>query len=1097
MKTKRLLLSLLAMATAVSSFALNAGEYAYTRAGRYKVLAANLVTNGDFSSGTNGWKNANGATLPADTFSVETATDGSHYLRVVAGGTGASIVKSDLMLEAGQTYLITYKVKGTADATAYALSGSNCQNFFVNADGSNSTTATGYAAVAVPEYYKNDWNTITYAYTPTEAGFLVMNFGNLLTDDCFSDFGVYQVSQVADNRVLQREIADATVLYNLTELANGKADLKSTLDEMATFSTESASEQSDYISGLHDELKRYLDANGADASSYFSNFNFDNITPKAASSVSGWTTGTRWGSAAANSDFTTVHGLQSIGVSYELGAGALHQTQYLPAGKYLYSVSANAWDYPSSKLSVVDYNKQITGIDMYINADSTEMTDLPTYGCKTYVKIVEVKDGETVDLGVCNTGKATSNQVQFDNNYIYYLGGTTEQIDAFVNAKKLADAQNALQVMTDSAKTVVAKNMYIFGKTVLNDSIALSEAVYQAQTDPVNSPAILTQQMNYMRAAIKAYYTLNAEYVQLKSDIDDCKSLVANEKYTEGKSDLQTAITTAETYYTAISADNRDSVALVKTDSALVVARKAFYVVNASYNTPGLLDVVNGTFEDSPTSKGGTVNGWDTASLNQNTKSGWQRLTGQDQFANGIAIQYGRNSSSHESKYLAQEVTLAHAGVYEFTCEAQAYNSTASKNKAANGVYFFIGQPGEYTAAKIDSVGIFSPYVNSVPTADRYTLRYIATAPCSVRFGIDAVNNLLATRILMSNAQVKYYGAYEQYLRDSVIAVSQPSKDSLLKEINTATNLKNNSRNKENAAAAVSAFTTAISKAQTVYDAEVTTLEALKNVNVAITDLLTAEEAYKVSGVWPASGEYFDLTKHIQNAALADSMSYWVSVNDTASIGESGYMTYYFSETSNLNYMKVHQQVSGMPQGKYQFLANATYRLAASSTFPQDSDMNALIAKYTANENFYVVANHDSLAMKGVLNGCEQDKWSEIISAWNYRHNHPTTILDSTNFVNTLVFNVAAADNNIIDLGISAKNVEATSLFWAKDFKLYFWGDEVVTGIENIATQNVSQTRNDNQVYSITGKLVRSNTTSLNGLDKGIYIMNGKKVIVK
>ena len=43
MKTKRLLLSLLAMATAVSSFALNAGEYAYTRAGRYKVLAADLA----------------------------------------------------------------------------------------------------------------------------------------------------------------------------------------------------------------------------------------------------------------------------------------------------------------------------------------------------------------------------------------------------------------------------------------------------------------------------------------------------------------------------------------------------------------------------------------------------------------------------------------------------------------------------------------------------------------------------------------------------------------------------------------------------------------------------------------------------------------------------------------------------------------------------------------------------------------------------------------------------------------------------------------------------------------------------------------------
>ena len=49
-----------------------------------------------------------------------------------------------------------------------------------------------------------------------------------------------------------------------------------------------------------------------------------------------------------------------------------------------------------------------------------------------------------------------------------------------------------------------------------------------------------------------------------------------------------------------------------------------------------------------------------------------------------------------------------------------------------------------------------------------------------------------------------------------------------------------------------------------------------------------------------------------------------------------------------------------------------------------------------------------------------------------------------------------------------------------------------VTGVEPAETLPT-----DNHVYSVTGQIVRHNSTSLEGLARGIYIVNGKKVLVK
>lgn len=53
----------------------------------------------------------------------------------------------------------------------------------------------------------------------------------------------------------------------------------------------------------------------------------------------------------------------------------------------------------------------------------------------------------------------------------------------------------------------------------------------------------------------------------------------------------------------------------------------------------------------------------------------------------------------------------------------------------------------------------------------------------------------------------------------------------------------------------------------------------------------------------------------------------------------------------------------------------------------------------------------------------------------------------------------------------------------------------MVSAIREVNVQ--PERRNDNNVYSINGQLVRRNAYTLDNLPKGIYIVNGKKHIVK
>ena len=62
-----------------------------------------------------------------------------------------------------------------------------------------------------------------------------------------------------------------------------------------------------------------------------------------------------------------------------------------------------------------------------------------------------------------------------------------------------------------------------------------------------------------------------------------------------------------------------------------------------------------------------------------------------------------------------------------------------------------------------------------------------------------------------------------------------------------------------------------------------------------------------------------------------------------------------------------------------------------------------------------------------------------------------------------------------------------------------FTSDNSTTGIENTESENSNETsvKFADKVFSISGQLVRTGSSSLDGLAKGMYIVNGKKYIVK
>lgn len=793
---------------ATPSFAYQQGDAVYTFNGKFKIIGENMLTNGDFSDGVNGWTGLTGNAVPTDTFSVVPAggPDGMNCLQVsMSGGTlgtnlhNSANFRQSVRLTPGN-YVFTYKVKaltgGCTSNTRSSGRNDNYQDVFLNNSGKSPYLSTNEAdnitssVAAYVETEAGNWMTVSYNYRVEADEYVNFEFFNLIQYDCFADFGVYPVEQVGDDRLLQDAVntleafvADETNFPGAADyLAGPIEDLKASMENPDLTVDDVNGMVSMILGSDGSALQEYLNTISADVSKYFNYFTFDDCAEKSANkgAADGWTeSGGRWGVSAPWSDFTTRHIFAEINGGYGLGAGSQYQSVFLPKGKYLYMVQASAYQYytAAKETYIVDWYNQRSGLKYFINADSVDMTDVPTWKSNTYFHVFDVANDGEQTLGFYRAANEAASgndrnrvsgggRVRFDNMHIRILGVTDEDVERFFLENNLADAQNSLKTMIDSAKTVIADSRYIWGKDVLQDSINVSQGIYDQYTNAVQEDIDkLNDQMPLMRDAIRDYYAINKEYTQLGDDIAAANKLTGDETRPNGKDELRAAITTADTYYKSLNAQSeRDSLQLVKTDSLLNDAVGDFYLANASYQTPGYINLVNDDFTDG-------TNGW---SVDNGTGTAvWKASDIDVPTYKGRAVVFNRGVTATDNKYIVKDVYIKKTGIYEFSATCAVHSSAWSEiGENQTYTYLIAGADSVNVITKGDGskkqqIGEWARFVVQTEIDDVETSEGLV-APHYLRVGLVKIpkedgTNQSVNIICFGSPQLIYYGTKEDY----------------------------------------------------------------------------------------------------------------------------------------------------------------------------------------------------------------------------------------------------------------------------------------------------------------------------------------------
>lgn len=805
---KRLLLmfvgALCASAT-INATGYNVGDRIYTKDACYAVTAENLLSGGlnDLT------KAKTGTALSTDTFGIYTTggpNDGA-YMKVLIGGnygqsgtgesenvfTMSANFLGSVPVTANNTYVVTYKVKsylGTTSTTSTCINpgrNKNYQEVYFNTNGdTDRSTAGGYVEIANWVTYGSEWTEFSYSYTPTADGFINFLFYNLQTDECFADFGVYEVSRTGDLRNLNAFVNRVKFYQDNADLfPEGQDVITDILGEVEGFidgTTTFTTSDEDALADYWDEIvEGVLDANTVDAGEYYKNFTFDNVATKAANkgAAEGWTcAASRFGIAAATGTtfetFTTNHVIQDISCAstYALSEANYYQTVPLAKGKYLYGVQFQGYTYfkdgtgSKSNFYIPNYYNPKDSFAYFVNSDTVWVYSVPCARNVFSQHVFEVAEDGNVTIGFHSPGSnaGEGGHYAFDNVILRRIG--TESIDDVIYGIKVADAKYALKVMIDSAKVVITKDEYIFGRDVLQDSINVADERYALDyASSEASVTLLTAYMTQIRQAIRDYYTTNQEYVDLGATIEEATALINSEegqKRPTGKETFQAAIDEASTYYNSLSVgSDRDSTKLVDLAAAIEAAKTTWYMANASVETPAEAGLVNGSFKDKGTS-------WTlTGSNTSKSKYGANSL-----FDDGYCYYYNRGYTATDYFNLYQDVAITETGVYKFTAQCMANNETwnmSGDDWSSFNTYTYLYSDTDSTYVITKGVNTKNSYNPGTDvqwfsaTSKVSDLSTLSAGSGLLRVGIELRKGNTVNLVYMGSCHLYYYGSIADY----------------------------------------------------------------------------------------------------------------------------------------------------------------------------------------------------------------------------------------------------------------------------------------------------------------------------------------------
>ena len=232
----------------------------------------------------------------------------------------------------------------------------------------------------------------------------------------------------------------------------------------------------------------------------------------------------------------------------------------------------------------------------------------------------------------------------------------------------------------------------------------------------------------------------------------------------------------------------------------------------------------------------------------------------------------------------------------------------------------------------------------------------------------------------------------------------------------------------------------------------------------------------------------FNITFLVKNAAIDDNSGWSVKPTFGNSCCE------YYQSTFDFN-----QTITGLPAGTYQLRAKAFQRPGA-----YDAVYNSF-TNGTDNVNTVLYAGTQSVKVKNIAAGARRTRLhSEDVEVTNPKRYMPNSMASAAAYLKLSTYEnevATALDEDGSSLKIGVKCTSAPSNYWSvfDNFRLYYYGTitpETVTSIDKIESDATVGEGTDDyvEVYNLHGQKVGN---SLEGLPRGIYIVNKKKVLVQ
>lgn len=801
---KRLLISFAAIMGAMTSFAYNVGEYVYTHDAKFKVVGENILTNGNFSSNYEGWKDYADGALSPDYWSIETGAAQDGKGNVIQSANASADLTGNYMYQAvpfksGNSYVITFKMKGVDPTTSsITQKTSNYVDVFANADGTTSKTADRFQQVATTDAISAEWTSYSYSFTDTvtggSTGYIVVSFGQLAQGTQISDISINEVEQVYDSRIADKEIAYGKSLLAIEDFKNGRDEFAGTLETIeAMFKTpqmDDVASAEETIKGFVDAENDFLDANSYDVSSIINSKQLWTTKMQKANGTYGdWYVegSSRWYHDPASATYI----IDKIQGNYNLPAGTAKIVKAMPAGKYFFSCESKGYRMAGKSSAVQytpDYTYVVEGAKVFIGKDSVSF-DLDQRNFERHFAMGTLAEGETLNAGFWHPATSVDNQLGgevFMQTPVLRIVGDNSNgemktyVENFVTLKNIATQANALKVMLDSAVVISAKADYPWGKAELNDTTTKYQAVYNelsvlqpgAELFDVAADSLM-QSMRIVRSAINAYYNLNAPYTDLKAQIakaNESLNLPANAN--GDKATFKAVIDKAQGLINNTTAEYNEELVQKMKDAKteLADAQSAFESTTAAFNNPSEIQLVNPFFASAGKYKLPT--GWNGV-MDENSNAKWKGGSDKN-YENGTFVSAWKGYTYFPKNSVAQQVNVLKSGVYVLSCQTICYNEKGSVDGDRNthsGVFYY----GKLTESA-DTIAAHMIHTNRnvgyYPEIYAVVYDKADEVETSIELGYNALNNTCCNQYTFGGNHLRYMGPKAKFDTDLAAALA-------------------------------------------------------------------------------------------------------------------------------------------------------------------------------------------------------------------------------------------------------------------------------------------------------------------------------------